>query len=168
MSNTEPDAVIRTLIADIETRLNAATSQACADLDRARSVVNDASVRLDRSFRALHSVVSRYAEARMAASSGTSITSTATVEILGELDAGMAEAVRALQFEDMVTQVLHATMQRVSRMSELSIQALRALETDKDKTSIATLVQTCEDMNAAAQDGPVQQNSLDHGSIELF
>lgn len=93
----------------------------------------------------------------------------------GELDAmletvanSVAEAVRALQFEDMVTQILAATMQRVEKMGDASIRALQIMERGKNGDRAAPLAEVVQVVRSLSDRIAVQQSTVEQGSIELF
>jgi methyl-accepting chemotaxis protein len=80
----------------------------------------------------------------------------------------VSEAVRALQFEDMVTQILNATVQRVERLGEFSVRAVHILERSHNGDRVAPLRALVEDMHTLGDRVAVQQSNVDQGSVELF
>ena len=80
----------------------------------------------------------------------------------------VAEAVRALQFEDMVAQILSATMQRVEKMGDASIRALQIMERGKNGDRIAPLSEVVAQVRSLSDRIAVQQSTVDQGTIELF
>jgi methyl-accepting chemotaxis protein len=88
--------------------------------------------------------------------------------MLETVSKSVSEAVRALQFEDMVTQILNATVQRVERMSEFSVRAVHILERSQNGERVAPLRALVEDMRTLGDRVAVQQSNVDQGSVELF
>ena len=88
--------------------------------------------------------------------------------MLETVSASVAEAVRALQFEDMVTQILNATIQRVERMGEFSVRAAQILERTPQSDRGAPFAALVDEMRTLSDRVAVQQSSVDHGSVELF
>lgn len=80
----------------------------------------------------------------------------------------VSEAVRALQFEDMVTQILNATVQRVERLGEFSVRAVHILERSRNGDRVEPLRALVADMRTLGDRVAVQQTSVDQGSVELF
>jgi methyl-accepting chemotaxis protein len=89
-------------------------------------------------------------------------------ELLQRLDTSVQEAVQALQFEDMVTQILDATVIRVELMNSLSIRALRAMHPANLAACREPMTEIREGISALAAASPVQQSSLERGDVELF
>ena len=80
----------------------------------------------------------------------------------------VANALRALQFEDMLTQLLEHTKARVLQVSELFCDALIALTDDNDDEQARTRLAGIATNLGTAGAGPVAQQSIDKGSVELF
>jgi methyl-accepting chemotaxis protein len=80
----------------------------------------------------------------------------------------VAEAVRALQFEDMVSQILNASMQRVERLGEYSVRALQILERTPVGERAAPMGALVEEMRSLGDRIAVQQATVEQGSVELF
>jgi methyl-accepting chemotaxis protein len=89
-------------------------------------------------------------------------------QMLEVVGASVAEAVRALQFEDMVTQIMTATVQRVERLSEASVRAIRIMERGENGDRVAPLAALVKEMRPIADRMAVQQSNVDQGSVELF
>jgi hypothetical protein len=94
--------------------------------------------------------------------------SSALKQLLERLETSVREAVQALQFEDMVTQILDATVTRVERMNSLSIRALRVMQPTAVAACIEPLIEIRDGICALAEASSVQQHSLDGGDVELF
>jgi methyl-accepting chemotaxis protein len=89
-------------------------------------------------------------------------------QMLEQIANNLAEAARALQFEDMVAQILNATMQRVEKIGELSIQALWVVERGTNGDRVAPLQEIVHTLSGLGDRIAVQQQSMDQGSVELF
>jgi methyl-accepting chemotaxis protein len=89
-------------------------------------------------------------------------------QMLEAITANVSEAVRALQFEDMVSQILQATIARVEKMSELSIRAIHIVERGHNGDRVGPLREVVEGIRTLGAHQAVQQQSLDQGSVELF
>jgi methyl-accepting chemotaxis protein len=89
-------------------------------------------------------------------------------EMLGDLERNMSEAVRALQFEDMVSQIVNTTIHRVERMSDFAIQALRVMERGHNGDRARPLSEIVRNLRALNQGAGIQQDSTAQGSVELF
>ena len=79
-----------------------------------------------------------------------------------------ADAVRALQFEDMVTQILNATIERVERMGSLCSRAIKVMEQGSNGDRALPLAEVVKSMTELSERLAVQQSSVEQGSIELF
>jgi methyl-accepting chemotaxis protein len=88
--------------------------------------------------------------------------------MLASITQNVAEATRALQFEDMVTQILSATLQRVEGIGDLSVRALQVLERGQNGDRIAPLTEIVTSLRALGDRMAVQQQSMERGSVELF
>ena len=88
--------------------------------------------------------------------------------MLEQIAQNVSEAVRALQFEDMVAQILNATLQRVEKIGELSIQALWVVERGTNGDRVAPLLEIAHTLSGLGDRIAVQQQSMDQGSVELF
>jgi methyl-accepting chemotaxis protein len=90
------------------------------------------------------------------------------------VQARVATAIRALQFEDMVTQILQSAERRVKRLAYASAVAARlaeALAHTEDEALAPTLaahVRALERALAKEIRSPVAQTSVAEGSVELF
>jgi methyl-accepting chemotaxis protein len=80
----------------------------------------------------------------------------------------IAEAVRALQFEDMVTQILNSSAQRIERIGEYSVRAVHALERAPQGERAAPIVSLLQEMRSLGDRIAVQQSTVDQGTVELF
>jgi methyl-accepting chemotaxis protein len=89
-------------------------------------------------------------------------------QMLEVVGASVSEAVRALQFEDMVTQIMTATVQRVERLAEASVRAIRIMERSENGDRVAPLAALVKEMRPIADRMAVQQTNVDQGSVELF
>lgn len=89
-------------------------------------------------------------------------------QMLSELESAVAEAVRALQFEDTLAQILNATAQRVHRMGELSIEALRVLEHGRNGDRARPLEEVAHAMRALSLRSAAHSEPSAEGLAELF
>jgi methyl-accepting chemotaxis protein len=81
---------------------------------------------------------------------------------------GIADAVRSLQFEDMVTQILTATVARVERMGEFSVRAVQLMDRTPAAERGAQLKTLVGEMRCLTDRIAVQQSNVDQGTVELF
>ncbi|MET0391142.1 MAG: methyl-accepting chemotaxis protein [Polyangiales bacterium] len=88
--------------------------------------------------------------------------------MLETVSSSVAEAVRALQFEDMVTQIINATVTRVEGMGEFSVRAVQLLDRTPQAERGAQLSSLVAEMRTLGDRVAVQQSSVDQGSVELF
>ena len=86
-------------------------------------------------------------------------------ETLVSVGAMVDDAVRALQFEDMVTQLLVDTINRLRKLSLMSNEMLGGSRRDDDAQQLAAL---SLELKGLSHLGSVSQASVDHGSVELF
>jgi methyl-accepting chemotaxis protein len=80
----------------------------------------------------------------------------------------VGEAVRALQFEDMVTQILNASVARVERLGDYSVRALQILERAPVGERAAPMTELVQEMRSLSERIAVQQTTVDQGTVELF
>ena len=80
----------------------------------------------------------------------------------------VGEAVRALQFEDMVTQILNATVTRAERIGEFSVRAVQILERAPQGERAAPMAALLQEMRTLNDRVAVTQSSVEQGSVELF
>ena len=88
--------------------------------------------------------------------------------MLEVVSTSVSEAVRALQFEDMVSQILNATVARVERIGEFSVRAVQILERAPQGERAAPMAALLQDMRTLGDRVAVTQNSVEQGSVELF
>jgi methyl-accepting chemotaxis protein len=88
--------------------------------------------------------------------------------MLETVASSVSEAVRALQFEDMVSQILNASMQRVERLGDLGVRALQIMSRGDNADRIGPLSELVHEVRSLADRLAVQQSNLEHGSVELF
>jgi len=86
-------------------------------------------------------------------------------ETLVSVGAMVDDAVRALQFEDMVTQLLTDTTSRLRKLSLMSGEMLGGAQQQDDPEHLAALSLELRGLGLV---GSVSQASVDHGSVELF
>lgn len=88
--------------------------------------------------------------------------------MLETVTTNVGEAVRALQFEDMVTQILNATTTRIDQLGELAIQAVQIVERGQNGDRVGPMQQVIQSLNGLGERLAVQQQSMQQGSVELF
>jgi methyl-accepting chemotaxis protein len=116
MPEAGPKADVRELIRDFESAMHATTSQVRLDLERARTVVRDATVRLDRNLRALHQATTAHQGALEDVTRAFSATEGAGG------GAGFAASSEALlrQFVEEIVRVSRDSMRMIEQLSDLS------------------------------------------------
>jgi len=78
------------------------------------------------------------------------------------------DAVRALQFEDMVMQLLVDTMGRLRKLSLLTSEVFSATSSSSPTANDQRLAEFSRDLQSLQRVGSVTQASVDQGSVELF
>jgi methyl-accepting chemotaxis protein len=90
-------------------------------------------------------------------------------DMLAAVATSMDDAVRALQFEDMVSQVLSLAISQVQTLGECSIRALQFVQVEQSGERSAPLRAVLESVRALyTRASVVQQASLEQGTVELF
>jgi methyl-accepting chemotaxis protein len=89
-------------------------------------------------------------------------------QMLETVATSISEAVRALQFEDMVSQIIGAAMQRVEKLGHHCVRAVQILERGSNGDRVAPLSEIVSNVRALSERSAVQQSSIDQGSVELF
>ena len=88
--------------------------------------------------------------------------------LLETISTNVSEAMRALQFEDMVSQILTATIQRIDRIGEISVQAVNVVGRGHNGDRVGPLQEIVNGLHALGERLAVQQQSMEQGSVELF
>ena len=96
--------------------------------------------------------------------------------ITGDINQEVGVAVRALQFEDMVTQLVQHAEDTCSRLApfihELSanyqMEATQGGETDEKIARLRQRLQSIREQHCAPRHEPVAQESMEEGEVELF
>lgn len=86
---------------------------------------------------------------------------------LAKVTTAVAEAIRALQFEDMVTQLLSEAMRRVKSLSNLMLEAISVVE-ERREAGPERLRDIARDLRDLGKVGSISQRDLQEGSVELF
>lgn len=86
---------------------------------------------------------------------------------LTEVSSSVAEAVRALQFEDLVSQLLNDASRRVKRITQLLLDAVAVVEQQHGDRA-QRLSGIARDLREIAKPGSITQETMNQGSIELF
>jgi methyl-accepting chemotaxis protein len=89
-------------------------------------------------------------------------------QMLASIAVNVADATRALQFEDLVSQILNATIARVEGIGELSVRALHVVERGQNGERLAPLAEIVTSLRSLGDRMAVQQQSMEQGSVELF
>lgn len=89
-------------------------------------------------------------------------------KMLESVTTNVSEAVRALQFEDMVAQILNATASRIDRLAELAISAVHVVERGQNGDRVGPMQEIIAELSGLGARLAVQQESMDQGSVELF
>ena len=87
---------------------------------------------------------------------------------LERVSGSVGDAMRALQFEDMLTQLLGHTLTRVQEVSGLLTAALTTVSDDNDDNDARAELSEIAEALSTTNAGPVAQQSIDQGSVELF
>jgi methyl-accepting chemotaxis protein len=89
-------------------------------------------------------------------------------QMLETVATSVSEAVRALQFEDMVSQILASTVSNVEKLGEYSSRALSVLERGQNGDRSGPLYEIIQGVRALSNRSAVQQSNVDQGAVELF
>jgi methyl-accepting chemotaxis protein len=89
-------------------------------------------------------------------------------QMLETVTTSVGEAVRALQFEDMVSQILNATTTRMEKLGDFSVRAVQIMERGQNGDRAGPLHALVAEMRTLGDRIAVQQSSVDQGSVELF
>lgn len=91
--------------------------------------------------------------------------STTVQETLDSVGQMVDDAVRALQFEDMVNQILTDTVNRLRKLSHMSGEMVGGVAGDSGIQQVALLSQELQGLTRV---GSVSQDTVEQGSVELF
>lgn len=86
---------------------------------------------------------------------------------LQQVRTAVADAIRALQFEDMVSQLLTESARRVRRLGQLMLDAVAAAD-GKRPDGAARINEISRELKELGKAASVTQTSVQQGSIELF
>lgn len=89
-------------------------------------------------------------------------------QMLETVTTSVGEAVRALQFEDMVSQILSSTTSRMEKLGDFSVRAVQIMERGQNGDRAGPLHALVAEMRTLGDRIAVQQSSVDQGSVELF
>jgi hypothetical protein len=121
-----------------------------SELDRLRSLIDDASQRLMSSF----DVIREFSVSHRALVGDV---------VTQDIDLAVGNAISALQFQDMATQLLGHASQRIALLERIS-EPLGRLP----QVSVVELTQALAGTPAERSSGPVVQACMNGGSVELF
>lgn len=88
-------------------------------------------------------------------------------QTLAQVSTSVSEAVRALQFEDIVAQLLNDSAKRVQHLGQLMLDAVAAVESGREDAA-SKLSMISQGIRELGRVGSVSQSSVDEGTIELF
>lgn len=86
---------------------------------------------------------------------------------LQQVRSAVADAVRALQFEDMVSQLLVDSVRRIRRFAQLMLDAVATAEGRRGDAAVRML-EISRELRELAKAGSVTQENVQQGSVELF
>jgi methyl-accepting chemotaxis protein len=89
-------------------------------------------------------------------------------QMLETVATSVSEAVRALQFEDMVSQILAAAVGNVEKLGEYTSRALSVMERGQNGDRSGPLYEIIQGVRALSNRSAVQQSNVDQGAVELF
>jgi methyl-accepting chemotaxis protein len=89
-------------------------------------------------------------------------------QMLSDLESNISQTVLALQFEDMVSQLIAGSITRVERMTGLAVEALHVMERGHNGDRAQPLNEVLRTARTLTQNVAVKQESMDQGSVELF
>ena len=127
-------------------------AQACGvrgELDRLRGLIDDAYERLMESFDAIGALADQRGDTLPA--------------INQDIARAVGNAVSALQFQDMATQLVGHTVQRIEVLERIT-QSLGRMP----QASVEELTEVLDAAGCTRSSGPVEQASMSNGSVELF
>jgi len=87
---------------------------------------------------------------------------------LSTVEFSVAQTIRALQFEDMVTQILDLTIGRIDIVTRLFTRFTSLCEGTLDRAQAAVTREIVEELHAIAQLSIVNQTTMDVGTVDLF
>ena len=118
-----------------------------SELDRLRSLIDDASERLMSSFGEIGEISARQSQH----------------EQMEEMERAVGNAVSALQFQDMANQLVGHAAQRIELLERIAGSLGRWPDVTVDE-----LTNEVEGTVCARQNGPVEQACMTGGSVDLF
>jgi hypothetical protein len=86
---------------------------------------------------------------------------------LSQVGKSVSDAVRALQFEDIVTQLLADSTNRIRKLSALLLDAVSVAQQGRPDAAACTTQITLQ-LIELGRVGSVEQRSVDAGAVELF
>jgi methyl-accepting chemotaxis protein len=89
-------------------------------------------------------------------------------QMLETVASSVSEAVRALQFEDAVSQIIGATMQRVEKLGSHCVRAVQVLERGNNGDRVKPLTEIVSGIRALSERLAGQPSSIDQSAVELF
>lgn len=146
-----PANALTTLTEEYDALVSEFATDTTSELQQATSLIRDAINDIDHSFRAIGA---RHGD--------------------GDIQDGVATAVRALQFEDLVRQILEHVISRMDQLSRLTTELADQAAHDREGDCMAQLARLRERLAAdrlnlrADRHRAVTQSSMDEGDIELF
>lgn len=129
------------------------TRSARSEMNRLRSLIDDASARLMTSFNVIGSLAKNRRES---VPNGSDVAAE-------DVERAVGNAVSALQFQDMATQLVGHAVQRIELLEKITELLGRLPEVSVEELTAAVTETTCEQHT-----GPVEQACMTGGSVELF
>lgn len=118
-----------------------------AELDRLRSLIDDASERLMLSFDEIGEITARQVQQQQ----------------MKDMERAVGNAVSALQFQDMANQLVGHAVKRIELLERVAASLARLPE-----VSVDDLTNEVEGTVCARDTGPVEQACMSGGSVDLF
>lgn len=150
------------------------------DLDRMSNMLREAARNLRECFSAMsNQLAQQSAELRTRSAQAKNDTDIQNLlSTTNEISSHVGNAVRALQFEDILQQLIGHSRLRASEIEKMFVTMHQQVEglyesEDQDNTEIMSVLKKCQEDIEAVRDAlnlsnPVKQESLDKGDVELF
>jgi hypothetical protein len=87
---------------------------------------------------------------------------------LDQVQANVGRTIRALQFEDMVTQILNRTISRLEVLQDVILRLSGACADFLPRPELALLERLVDALRASSEHTAVKQTNMNVGSVELF
>ncbi|MFM2419385.1 MAG: hypothetical protein RL385_4108 [Pseudomonadota bacterium] len=87
---------------------------------------------------------------------------------LDQVQANVGRTIRALQFEDMVTQILNRTISRIDVLQDVILRLSGACADALPRPELSLLERLVDELRASTEHTAVKQTNMNVGSVELF